>query len=313
MDLYTRIQDELSALPVVQEWEQLRYLVERAVASRPPHWQLPLLASQAVGGRAEAAFSAVLAIACQQIAIMLVDDMLDGDPRGEHLRIGPGAAANLACAFQSLGLEMVANSPVPLPARQAALQSLNRMMLDTAFGQHLDAQAPGDEDVYWQIVQAKSSPFFGAALQAGALLGGASSETAEALYRLGGLYGVLVQIHDDLHDTMAAPAGPDWLEGRTSLPILFAQTVEHAQRERFLALHPQVSDPQKLAEAQTILIRCGAVSYCVDRLLERHREAIQQLASLPLHEHDPLAQLFDETIQPVRSLFQALKLPAIAV
>ena len=313
MDLYTRIQDQLSALPVVQEWEQLRRLVERAVAPRPPHWQLPLLASQAVGGNAEAAFPAVVAIACQQIAIMLVDDILDDDPRGEHLRIGPGAAANLACAFQSLGLEMVANCPAPLPVRQAALQSLNRMMLDTTLGQHLDAQTPGDEAAYWKIVQAKSAPFFGAALQAGALLGGASSETAEALYRLGGLYGVLVQIHDDLHDTMVAPAGPDWLEGRTSLPILFAQTVEHAQRERFLALHPQVSDPQKLAEAQTILIRCGAVSYCIDRLLERHAESVRQLAALPLREHEPLTQLFDETIQPVRSLFQALELPDIQV
>ena len=313
MDLYTRIQDELSALPVVQEWEQLHRLVERAVAPRPPHWQLPLLASRAMGGSAEAAFPAVVAIACQQIAIMLVDDLLDDDPRGEHLRIGPGAAANLACAFQSLGLEAVANCPAPLPARQAALQCLNRMMLDTAFGQHLDAQTPGDEAAYWQIVQAKSAPFFGAALQAGALLDGAPSETAEALYRLGGLYGVLVQIHDDLHDTMAAPAGPDWLEGRTSLPILFAQTVEHTDRERFLAMRPHVSKPESLAEAQTLLIRCGAVSYCVGQLLERYRQAVQQLAALPLEKHEPLAQLFAETIQPVRSLFRALGLPDIQV
>jgi hypothetical protein len=66
------------------------------------------------------------------------------------------------------------------------------------------------------------------------------------------------QIHNDLNDTMAVPANPDWRLDRSPLPILFAQVVEYAEKERFLGLCQNISNPVALTEAQTILIRCGA-------------------------------------------------------
>jgi hypothetical protein len=45
-------------------------------------WLLPLQACEAVGGTPEQAVPAATAVACSQIGIILIDDMLDLDPHG---------------------------------------------------------------------------------------------------------------------------------------------------------------------------------------------------------------------------------------
>ena len=60
----------------------------------------------------------------------------------------------------------------------AALDSLNRMMLTTAYGQELDIQNPADEASYWRVVENKSAPFYGGAIHLGALLSEAQEDLA---------------------------------------------------------------------------------------------------------------------------------------
>ena len=305
MDIST-VLDWLLSLPLAQAWPEMRGLLQRAAAKEDKTWRLPRLACEAVGGRAEQAIPAVAAIACLKISIILIDDLLDADPRGEHHRLGAPATANLAAAFQAAALEAIARSDAPPAAQLAALRSLNAAAWTTALGQQWDAQNPVDEAAYWRVVETKSAPFFGAALHVGALLGGAETETAEQLRRLGGLYGEMIQIHDDLHDTMAVPANPDWTLGRSPLPILFAQVVEHPDRARFLALRRALPDPEALAEAQAILIRCGAVSYGVYQLLGRYERAREMLKRLPLRRDEELAALLEDQARPVRELLASL-------
>ncbi len=308
MEFYTLVLESLCDLPVVQTWPQMRSILKRAVAKKPRDWRLPAIACEAVGGSPECAVPAGAAIACAQISIILIDDMLDADPRGEHLRVGAPFAANLAAAFQAAMLEAVSRADAAYdgPAKLAAIQHLNQMMLVTAFGQYLDAQNPTDEASYWRVVETKSAPFFGAALFCGAVLGGASIDSAAALDRFGRLYGEMIQIHDDLNDAMAVPANPDWILGRSPLPILFAQTVEHPDRTRFAALRQAVSDPDALAEAQAILIRCGAFSYGVHQLLLRYQQAQQLVAGMPVCDRTGLETLLEEQVEPVRALFAAM-------
>ena len=64
-------------------------------------WKLPVIACQAAGESPEKAIPASAALACAQLSIILVDDMLDDDPRGEYRRIGYGNASNFANAFQA--------------------------------------------------------------------------------------------------------------------------------------------------------------------------------------------------------------------
>jgi geranylgeranyl pyrophosphate synthase len=308
MDVYAEIVDYFSGLPSVDAWEEVQALFKRIGALKPRYWILPALACQAVGGTSGQAIPAAAAVACFHTGIILVDDMLDADPRGEYHRIGMPAAANMACALQAAGMEAIARSEAEPGIKLTALRTMNRMVLATALGQSWDVQAPADEAAYWRVVRTKSSPFFGAALEIGALLGGGAEEVAGGLKELGQLYGEMIQIHDDLNDALETPANPDWLAGRTSLPILFAQLVDHPDRQRFLELRQDASDPEKLAEAQTILIRCGAISYGVDQLVRRYQAGRAILDGLALGQRAGLEGMLDDVIDPIRKMFESLGL-----
>jgi len=291
------------ALPEVAAWPEMAGFFERE--SRPrPDWNLPLLACQAVGGDASLATPGAAAIACLQISIILVDDMLDEDPRGEHLRRGNGPTANLALAFQAAAFRVIEQAAVSADRRAAVTASLAWLALATALGQHWDVQNLKGEENYWKVVRAKSTPFYSAALHIGALLGEASDPVAEGLRDFGVLIGEIIQIRDDLFDAFQTPANPDWRQGRNNLPILYARTADHPDRARFMALLPRADDPPALQEAQQILITCGAVSHCAYHLVKRHQEARQLLEGVLLTDPAPMMDLLARQTQPLVELLQ---------
>ncbi len=306
MNLYQSTVDYLMTLPILQSWPEFRAILVRMAEIEPRDWQLPLKACEAVGGSAEQALPAVAAIACAQIGIILIDDLLDDDPRGEYRQVGPALAANFASSFQAAALEALFPGPSQPTTRLSALHSLNRMILTLSFGQYLDVRTPADEVDYWQIVQTKSGPFFGAAFRLGALLGGAPENVAGGLERFGQLYGEMIQIHDDLNDTMAVPANADWVQKRSPLPILFARLVDHPARPKFIELYQDISQPGALQEAQNILIHCGAISYCVNQLIRRHQVMQETLNVISLVHRSAVAELSEGVIAPVWKLFEGL-------
>ncbi|MFZ5880995.1 MAG: polyprenyl synthetase family protein [Chloroflexota bacterium] len=305
--MYTTLASLFPTLAPFDEWREAQSIFNRAATASPSHWMLPIRACEAVGGAPESAAQSALAVACAHISILLVDDMLDSDPRGEYQCLGMPAAANLASAFQSASLSALSLGIRDASRRQAALDAFNHMYLLTAYGQFLDAQAPSDEEAYWQVVRAKSAPFFGSVFQVGALAGGAALETARRLNILGRLYGEMIQVHDDLHDVMESPANPDWLQGRRPLPILFATLVSHPQQARFLELTSHIGEAGALEEAQDILFQCGAVSYCVEQLLQKHQAAQALLDGLSLAQPAALAELVEAVIAPVRGLLETVQ------
>jgi geranylgeranyl pyrophosphate synthase len=306
VDLYPAIEEWLAQRPPVSDWPELRAVLHRASGGRPSAWELPVTACVAVGGSPEQALPVAAAIAGLQTSIILIDDELDADPRGEHQRPGLPATANLAAALQGLALDALLQADAAAPALLAALRCLNAMVLATAWGQYLDSQNPAGEEAYWTLVRAKSAPFFGAALEAGALLGGAVPELAARLGALGRLYGEMVQIHDDLQDVMETPANPDWLLGRRPLPILFAEIVNHPEQARFLELRSRAARPECLAEAQRILIHCGGVSYATHELLERHRAALVELQAMSLANSSGLRRMLAKVVEPIEHLASEL-------
>lgn len=312
MHIYRAAVDLVLKLPLLQDWPEIREMIEFACNRAPHAWRLPVIACEAVGGHADQALPAVAGIACMQMSIILIDDMLDDDPRGVYRRLGAAATANLTSALQSAGLEVVTLCRASQPQKLAAIREMNHMVLTTAWGQELDVRNPTSEEAYWNLVHTKSSPFFGAALYAGAALGGATEEQAEAIKRFGWIYGEMVQIHDDLNDAMETPASPDWLLGRSPLPILYAQIVEHPEREKFLELRRNLRhnpiDPNDLRTAQTILIRCGAVSYGVHLLLHKRKLAQEILNLAAFSDRTGLENLIDDVILPVMKMFEAIGL-----
>ncbi len=307
MEVHAEIYRYLKGLNPLARWPEMDAILERRAHSRPLHWDLPVKACLACGGRADQALPAAAALASLQTAILLIDDLLDGDDRLAGL--GPGQVSNLASAFQSLSLEAALQSGWEKVRLLEWVACLNRTAAETALGQDWDARNPQDEEAYWRAARAKSSPYFRAAFRGGALASGAGQEAIAAVTQAGFLYGEMIQIHDDLNDSLENPPNADWLQMRSPLPLLFAQVVDHPQRERFLELRRAITQPGALEEAQTILVRCGAVSYCFDQLIQRHQAAAALLAIEGLAEPQILAEEFQKLANPVWTLLE--KSPAL--
>ncbi len=290
------IKRQIRNLPEVSAWTDLVNVFQRTEGAPHPDWQLPVITCEVSGGNASDALPAAAAIACLQISIMLVDDMLDDDPRGEHFRRGPGSTANLALAFQAAAFRLIANANISSAQKNAAISTLAEAVLATSYGQQLDdLSLPGEEN-YWHVVKTKSTPFYGAAYRLGALFAGASDEIADGLHSFGIVIGEIIQIEDDLEDALATPANPDWIRQGNNLLIIFAMNAEYAKKDKFLDLLESVKngDLEALIEAQQLLIESGAVSYAAYQLVQRYRQAWTILDDLTLPDREPITQTLDE-------------------
>jgi len=307
MNLFEAVISYVKKKGLFGQWGEMLDIFEEMAANKPAGWDIVTISCSSVGGTIEQAVPGVAAAGCMQIGLIILDDMLDNEPHGIYRKIGSGQAANMASAFLAAGMQVIMEEKLTPEMKLAAVKSLNEMVGTTALGQMQDVHQPDNEADYWDVVRRKSSPYCKAALHIGAIFGGASPETAEKVRQLGEIYGELLQIHDDLKDTLATPAGPDWLNWQPTLPILFAQVVDHPDRERFLALREDIEKPEVLREAQTILIRCGAISYCLDQLLTRHQTAKASLAEIDLVNPASLETLFEEMVEPARQMMKALE------
>ncbi|MCS7312962.1 MAG: polyprenyl synthetase family protein [Acidobacteria bacterium] len=303
-----RVKSYIRDLPGVADWPEMGRLLDRSAERLAATWRLPGLVCRALGADEVQAVPGAAAIACVHISIILVDDILDQDPRGIYQEMGEGAAANLALAFQASAFRCLERAPVEAERRTTLLAALAETVFRTAVGQHLDARCWGDEADYWRVLRTKSTPLYGAAFYFGALLAGAASTVADSLRQLGVLMGEAVQLYDDLMDVFQEAALPDWKRKWNNLAILYALTAEHAERDRFRVLLDQIDDPAALQEAQAILVRSGAVSYCAYHLFQRQQAARELLKQIPLADTEALTDAFVHQFEPLVRLFQTLGL-----
>ncbi len=304
--------EDVLALASVRRLPGMAELVTRSAAGNPRAWVLPGIVGAACGAPVPAQRAAAAALACFQLSVVLVDDLLDDDPRGAQHQIGIGAAANLALAFQAAAYEPLL-ALTDSASGHRAVEALTDTIGRVAWGQHLDALGARAETDYWLTTAEKSGAFFALAFALGPYCGAAPEAECTAAARLGATYGELIQIHDDLRDSLEVPASPDWREDRASLPILYASLVAHPDRDRFLSLRAEIARQGRaaddaLAEAQHILQVSGAVAYGLDQILRRAEAAQQDLALVGAPE--AVATLFEEVVAPVEALLNPPTAPA---
>lgn len=294
----------------VRHWPELVHLLSEIFIKPSPHWRIPEIVCQAVGGSQAEVIPATAAVVALHTSIVIVDDLLDEDDRFKAFGWMSGDLANLAQAIAAAGFDAIMRGPSESNAKMNAILYLNDMMLRTAAGQFMDKHnLIQNEADYWFLVQSKSAPFFETAFVVSALLGGATVECIDNLGKVGALYGEMVQIHDDLKDALSTPASADWQNDHASLPILFARTVTHPLRDEFIQLYQNITVPDSLKTAQKILFQSGGVSYCVKKLLERGYKAHKLLQEIALLYPEPLEQLIHNIMRPVSDIFKNSGIP----
>ncbi len=302
--LLLAIQELVLAQPQLANWPEFADLTGGSSAGQStPCWEYPLIGAQAVEGQQQVAIPAAAAIFCLLQSIHLVDDILDNDPSGLYHRLGVGETANLALAFQAAATGLFSEHGLPPKIAVAAQHCVAKIALATADGQRLDAVDITTEQQYWTATLAKTPPLFGGALELGALLAGAETAVCQQLAAFGEPIGKLIQLNDDLRDAMEVPASPDWQNRGSNLAILYGSLAEHPDQQRFIDLIQQVADHEKaLEEAQEILVRSGALSYCTFHMIETYRQARQDLGKAGFSSNKALLELLEELVKPLHGL-----------
>lgn len=293
------------------DWEPFQLFVLRIINEKPKHILLPHVITDCYDADRGRVVTVSASLFAAYAAIIALDDVLDGDRRYTTAGLTPAGLANLSAGLNALACQVLAELEGDAALRVRGQAVLADLIFNVAFGQALDTQNIASEEAYWRVAKLKSGGFFSGAFALGGLAADVGPEDWETLQALGETYGILIQIHDDLRDAFAAPANPDWLNGRFTLPILFAHLVDHPDRARFDQIRSDVSDPAALEEAQEILIRSGALSYGFYMIEEYYQTALDQLERLSTPNTAGLVKLFDELVEPVEQLVSML-IPAPA-
>ncbi len=211
---------------------------------------LVLLAAEAVGGTAQSAVPAAVAIGLVHEFSLLHDDVMDGDETRRHRPtawtvFGIGEAILAGDALLALALEVLAASAHP--SAQASVSSLSKAVLALVDGQIADLSFETRDDVSLPEVvamaQRKTSALIGAACALGASFGGGGPQTIARFRGFGERLGLAFQHVDDLLGiwgnprVTGKPVYADLSRRKKSLPVVAALRSGSAAAEELAALY----------------------------------------------------------------------------
>ncbi|GAB2850314.1 family 2 encapsulin nanocompartment cargo protein polyprenyl transferase [Actinocorallia aurea] len=250
---------------------------------------LAVLAAEAVGGRAEDAVPAAVAIELVHNFSLLHDDVMDGDvlrrhrPTAWHL-FGNGPAVLTGDVLLALAIELVASNG--LPARM-----VTSAVLDLLDGQNSDLTFESRTDVTLSECVAmavnKTGALVRCACALGATAGGGTPEQVASFGLFGEHLGLAFQYMDDLlgiwGDPAATgkPAHSDLLNRKKSLPVVAALTAG-TRAARALADAYHSPDPQDPAELARLVEEADGRSWTLDRLAQLRNQATATLTAMNL-------------------------------
>ncbi len=144
------------------------------------------------------------------------------------------------------------------------------------------------EAVYFDIIRMKTAALFSTCAKAGALTAPhATREDVERFRLFGEKVGVCFQIKDDIFDyyksdSVGKPTGNDMLEGKLTLPALYA--VSHTNRQDIKDLVVKVKSLQATAEDVETLTRFtkdnGGIEYAEQVMMRYKQEALLLLTEV---------------------------------
>jgi len=177
---------------------------------------------------------------------------------------------------------------------KGALDVINHAYRATSEGQMLDilSELKGDfaERDCWRVIQAKTAYLFGAAVQVGAILGGATPGQVEALSRYAVCTGTAFQLQDDLVDISPGRKGhafgSDIRRGKATLLMIKAFKAASPKQRKVLrsALGNDKATRATIDAAAAVLAATGAADE-VSRLARKElRKGRSSLSNVGLSE-----------------------------
>ncbi|RJQ82455.1 polyprenyl synthetase family protein [Amycolatopsis panacis] len=257
--------------------------------------------AEAVGGVAETALPAAVAVEHLHVASLVHDDIIDGDElrRGRpsvQARYGVADAIVTGDALLFDLFAAVAECPAPAEVVVAVVDEFARAGGDLCRGQVLEslmtppsAAGPGSRlEDYLDVAALKTAALFRAACRAGALLGGGSAEQADLLGDYGHHIGVAFQMYDDLLPYLDSgesgkPDVSDAANLRPTWPVLIAHRDgrrEHREAVE-IALSGTLDPAETLESLRHAVVGSGALSTARSLARERSRIAVARLPELP--------------------------------
>lgn len=143
------------------------------------------------------------------------------------------------------------------------------------------------EEVYFEIIRAKTASLLSAACAAGAYAATENWDVAEEFRAFGELVGIAFQIKDDLFDyrqeKIGKPTGIDIKEKKMTLPLIY--TLQHAdvetRRKIIYIVKNQSTQKDKVNEVISLVLRSGGIEYATEKMHEYKRAALALLQKYP--------------------------------
>ncbi|MEU8897327.1 polyprenyl synthetase family protein [Nocardia sp. NPDC048505] len=211
---------------------------------------LAMLAAEAVGGTAERATNAALAVELAHNFSLLHDDIMDGDRLRRHRPtawavFGVPAAILAGDALSTLATEALAADGAPLATD--GVRRLDEALLRLDDGQAADLSFERRADVplaeCLTMAADKTGALFAAACELGAMSAGASPHRVWQLRQFGEHLGLVFQLVDDLHGIWGDPAVTgkaamsDLRARKKTLPVVAALGAGNAAAARLAELY----------------------------------------------------------------------------
>jgi geranylgeranyl diphosphate synthase type I len=262
---------------------------------------LATVASEAVGGKADAALPFGVALEMVHNFTLVHDDVMDEDEtrRGiktVHAAFGVPEAILSGDALFARAFEVVLDSEVDAPKLVRLVDILARAVRLLAEGQQMDMDFEDAKkvtsDQYMKMIEMKTAVLYSAAAQGGAIVGGATSKQEGALAEYGRLMGLGFQIWDDVLDlesdqaTFGKPVLNDIRNGKKTLIVVQAlEDLKGPERTEFLSiLGKKDATTKELERARDILEEVGAINHATkvaDGLISGAKEKLSVLVDSP--------------------------------
>jgi len=234
----------------------------------------PLLcvaAARLIGTERDAHQKLAAAVEFIHTATLLHDDIVDGSRtrRGKaaaHLIWGAAQSVLVGDFLFTRAFDLMVDA-----GSMPALRLLANASAVIAEGEVLQLMRAHDlnlpQDVYIQIISAKTAALFAASAEAGALAAGGTPSQIAAMRDFGQYLGLAFQLADDALDyggaseALGKDAGDDFREGKATLPLLFAIQRTRGREDAFwtrtIARQEQTEDDFR--RARELVIGTGSV------------------------------------------------------